>query len=403
MRLNIVFVTETYPPEVNGVAMTVGRLVQGLRAVGHLVTVVRPQQRGELTENAAPEKVAPESADDVLVRGLPIPGYPGLRFGLPAGGRLRRLWRRQRPDVVHVVTEGPLGWSAVNAARALKIPVTSGFHTNFDRYSVHYGLGWLRPAVAAYLRTLHRRTLATMVPTEALAADLAGEGIQGVRVVGRGVDTQLYRPEQRCQALRQQWLKGAPGPVCLYVGRLAPEKNLALVEASFAALAAQHPDARMVWVGDGPARSALAARHPTHVFAGQQVGEALARHYASADLFLFPSLTETYGNVVAEAMASGLPVVAYRSAAAATLIVNGENGVVVAPGDAAAYVQAVLDVLIQPQGGAQLGAAARTTMLSYSWARVVQDFVAVLEGVMVAQNSACARSEVIAAGPRSAL
>ena len=151
MSLNIVFVTETYPPEVNGVAMTVGRLVQGLRAAGHHVTVVRPRQSGE----------SPEKAGYELVRSLPIPGSPGLR----------RLWRQQPPDVVHVVTEGPLGWSAVNAARALKIPVTSGFHTNFDRYSVHYGLGFLRPAVAAYLRTMHRRTRATMVPTEALAAE----------------------------------------------------------------------------------------------------------------------------------------------------------------------------------------------------------------------------------------
>lgn len=393
MSLNIVFVTETYPPEVNGVAMTVGRLVQGLRAAGHHVTVVRPRQSGE----------SPEKAGYELVRSLPIPGYPGLRFGLPAGGLLRRLWRQSRPDVVHVVTEGPLGWSAVNAARALKIPVTSGFHTNFDRYSVHYGLGFLRPAVAAYLRTLHRRTRATMVPTEALAADLAGEGIQGVRVVGRGVDTQLYRPEQRCEALRQRWLQGGRGPVCLYVGRLAPEKNLALLEASFAALVAVQPDARMVWVGDGPARSALAARHPTHLFTGQQVGEDLARHYASADLFLFPSLTETYGNVVAEAMASGLPVVAYRSAAAAALIVNGENGVVVAPGDEAAYLRAVLDLMAAPQSGPRLGMAARERMLSHSWSRVVQDFLAVLDEAISGQNSACARSEVMAAGPRSAL
>jgi hypothetical protein len=117
---------------------------------------------------------------DLLLAGLPLPGYAGLRFGLPAGGALTRAWRARRPDVVHVVTEGPLGWSAVAAARRLGLPVTSGFHTNFDRYSVHYGFGWLRPVVAAYLRSLHRRTRATFVPTEALAADLAGEGIPGV-------------------------------------------------------------------------------------------------------------------------------------------------------------------------------------------------------------------------------
>ena len=133
------------------------------------------------------------------------------------------------------------------------------------------------------------------------------------------------------------------------------------------------------------------------------MGEDLARHYASADLFLFPSLTETYGNVVAEAMASGLPVVAYRSAAAAALIVNGENGVVVAPGDEAAYLRAVLDLMAAPQSGPRLGMAARERMLSHSWSRVVQDFLAVLDEAISGQNSACARSEVMAAGPRSAL
>ena len=171
MSLSIAFVTETFPPEVNGVAMTVGRLVGGLPARDHQVSVVRPRQgRGDAG-----------SEHELALPGLPLPGYPGLKFGLPAGRRLVRQWRQQRPDIVHVVTEGPLGWSAVSVARKMGIPVTSGFHTNFDRYSVHYGLGWMRPAVAAYLRTLHRRTLATMVPTAALAAELAGEGLTGAR------------------------------------------------------------------------------------------------------------------------------------------------------------------------------------------------------------------------------
>ncbi len=231
--LDIAFVTETFPPEVNGVAMTVGRLVGGLRELGHRVSVIRPRQAGA---DAGGEH-------ELALPGLPLPGYPGLRFGLPAGGRLARQWRQRRPDLVHVVTEGPLGWSAVSTARRLGIPVTSSFHTNFDRYSVHYGVGWLRPAVAAYLRTLHRRTQATMVPTAALAADLAGEGIGGVRVVGRGVDTALYDPARRSPELRGAWGVAPEAPVCLYVGRLAPEKNLALVRRCFAAIRARHPAA----------------------------------------------------------------------------------------------------------------------------------------------------------------
>ena len=367
MRLSIAFVTETYPPEVNGVAMTVGRLVDGMRALGHRVSVVRPRQHdGDLGE-----------AEDLALAGLPLPGYPGLRFGLPAGRQLARQWRHRRPDLVHVVTEGPLGWSAVNVARRLGIPVTSGFHTNFDRYSVHYGVGWMRPAVSAYLRALHRRTRATLVPTEALAADLAGEGIIGVRVVGRGVDTVLFHPEKRSLALRGAWGAGPEDMVCLYVGRMAPEKNLALVRRSFSAIRTVQPKARMVWVGDGPSRQKLQEEHPEHVFAGTQVGEELSQHYASADLFLFPSLSETYGNVVAEAMASGVPVLAYRSAAAAELIDDGRNGVTVGPGDEAAYLAAALSLIEDGRAMRTIANEARQSILPRSWEGVVARFESV--------------------------
>jgi glycosyltransferase involved in cell wall biosynthesis len=217
-----------------------------------------------------------------------------------------------------------------------------------------------------------------MVPTAALAADLAGEGLSGVRVVGRGVDTSLFDPARRSATLRTQWGVDGDGPACLYVGRLAAEKNLALVEKTFAAIQVWHPRARMVWVGDGPSARQLAVDHPEHHFAGLRLGEDLAAHYASADLFLFPSLTETYGNVVAEAMASGLPVVAYRSAAAAELIVDGSNGCLAAPGDEEAYRSAALDLVSAPECLPALGAAARQTMLGHQWAAVVDRFESVV-------------------------
>ena len=378
MPLEIALVSETCPPEVNGVAMTVGRLVAGLRDNGHRVELIRPRQ----THDDAGGEL------ECTVAALPLPGYYGLRFGLPAGRLLARRWRLRRPDVVHVVTEGPLGWSAVSAARRLGIPVTSGFHTNFDRYSAHYGFGWLRPLVAAYLRVIHRRTLLTMVPTAALAADLAGGGIGGVRVVGRGVDTALYDPARRSASLRASWGVNAGQLACLHVGRLAPEKNPQLVLAAFAAIRQRHPGARLIWVGDGPAADELARVHPEHHYAGMRTGVDLATHYASADLFLFPSLTETYGNVVAEAMASGLPVVAYRCAAAAELIVHQHNGVVASPGDEAAYVGAALWLLADRQRRQQLGEMARASMLTRRWSDVVERFESVVgEAIEISARS----------------
>lgn len=339
--LHVAVVTETYPPDVNGVAMTIARMVDGLMARGHRVSLFRPRLRGETAAPAA----RPHTR---LLQGLPIPGYPGLRFGLPAGGRLRRDWRADRPDVVQVVTEGPLGASASAAARALGIPVVSEFHTNFHAYSRHYGFGWLERLVAGHLRRLHNRSRFTLVPSQELAAELTRDGYRHLRVVSRGVDTGLFSPARRDPALRAAWGVGDSDPVITYVGRLAPEKNLPLVLQTFDAIHAHRASARLLLVGDGPARKALDRGDPRYVFAGMRHGEDLARHYASADLFLFPSTTETFGNVTLEALASGVPVIAYRMAAAAELVRHGENGMLATPGASAEFVRAALDFLSRP-------------------------------------------------------
>lgn len=329
-KLKVALVTETYPPEVNGVAMTLGRLATGLADRGHRLRVVRPRQKGE-TSGLQPD-------GDLLTPGLPIPRYPDLRFGLPAAGQLRDAWIARRPDVVHVATEGPLGFSALSAARQLDIPVISSFHTNFHNYSRHYGIGWLRHGIAGYLRWFHNRTAGTLVPTAMLAEELGMQGFRDVQVLSRGVDTRLFSPAHRSQLLRMQWGVQPEDPVCIVVSRLAPEKNLGLAFAAFAAIRAERPNARMVCVGDGPQAATLARRHPEVLFCGMRTGTDLAAHYASADLFIFPSLTETFGNVVSEALASGLPVVAFDHAAAGQLITDERNGWRVPPGDEAGFI-----------------------------------------------------------------
>ncbi|HEY1181910.1 MAG TPA: glycosyltransferase family 1 protein [Rhodocyclaceae bacterium] len=374
--LSIAIVTETYLPEINGVAMTLGRLIDGLRRQGHNIQLVRPRQS---------DKDLPR--DDIgfsetLVRGIPIPRYSGLQFGLPAGRRLHAMWRRNPPDIVHVVTEGPLGMSAVGIARKLGLPMTSSFHTNFHRYSKHYGFGWLRGLIAGHLRKLHNHTAATFVPTQALAAELGADGFAHLRVMARGVDTTLFSPTRRSHELRRQWQVGESGLAVLYVGRLAAEKNLRMVVKAFAAVREQQPDARLVFVGDGPLADRLRQECPDAVFCGSRRGEDLAAHYASGDLFLFPSLTETFGNVTTEALASGLAVLAYAHAAAAEVINSGYNGVTVPAGDEIAYVEAASALAAHPERLLELRSRAATSMQHFDWHHIVDTFATTLNSVV---------------------
>lgn len=379
--LRIALVTETYPPEVNGVSLTVQRLAQGLRRRGHALQLVRPRQPTD-TPGASHQ---PQR--ELLVRGLPIPCYPHLRLGLPAGHTLQALWRVQRPDLVHIATEGPLGWSALRAARELGIAVTSDFRTNFQAYGAHYRLGWMRGAILAGLRRFHNRSGCTMVPTEALRRELLAAGFERMVVVARGVDTELFDPARRSERLRQHWGAAADERVVLYVGRLAAEKNLELLLHAFAAMRRIDPRLRLVLVGDGPLRDVLKRRCPEARFAGQRSGTDLAAHYASADLFLFPSLTETFGNVTPEAMASGLGVLAFDHAAAGQLIDHGRSGWLAHHGDDEAFVGLAQQLARDPVAARRAGQAARHSVLDLGWDGILRQVETVFVATLIAQRS----------------
>jgi len=368
--LRIAVVTETYPPEVNGVALSAARFVEGLQRRDHEIQLVRLRQ--DRSDRAS-------GTHEVLTHGVPIPRYPDLRMGLPATSVLVRKWRRTRPDVVHVLTEGPLGWSAVSAARKLKLPVVSDFRTNFHSYSQHYGFGWLSRPILSYLRKFHNRTLWTLVPTEALRAELGALGFRNLRVIARGVDTALFDPARRNQTLRAAWNVGPDDPVLLHVGRIAAEKNLQALIAAYAAARLQAPRSRLVLVGDGPARAELEAQCPDAIFVGTRRGEDLAAHYASAEVFLFPSLTETYGNVTLEALASGLAVVAFDYAAAAQTIRHCDNGLLAPVGDTDAFAALAASTVSDVAHARRLGNRARETALKLGWDPVVRQLETLLE------------------------
>ncbi|CAG8868015.1 GDP-mannose-dependent alpha-mannosyltransferase [Pseudomonas fluorescens] len=392
--LRITLVSETFPPEINGVANTLGRLGEGLRLRGHRIERVRPRQSGD-SDN--PDN---ESATLLLCRGWGLPGYPGLQWGQVSMHTLLRRWRRQRPDVVYIATEGPLGLSALRAARRLGIAVVSGYHTNFPQYSGQYGLGLLARWLTHYLRWFHRRTAITLVPSQSQRLELERRGFERLSVMARGVDASLFNPARRCQGLRDSWGLGPDDIGVLHVGRLAVEKNLGLLRPCLQALEKKYPErhVRLIVVGDGPQRAFLEQQLPKAVFCGFQSGEALAAHYASGDLFLFPSLTETFGNVVLEAQASGLGVVAYDEAAAAQHIRHGHSGALAMPGDQAAFIDAATWLLEEEETLRRVRLNARQHASRQGWQAIIEQFE---EHLQTASRQAINATLSLSPAPRS--
>ena len=369
--MHYAIVTETYPPEVNGVALTVHGLEEGLRARGHEVSVVRPRQDSEVDGNPG----------TLLVRGAGLPRYPGLKFGLPATRKLVRRWSDNPPDAIYVATEGPLGWSAVRAARRLGIPAATGFHTRFDEYMRDYGAAFLQQTALRWMRRFHNGGDATLVPTRELQEFLQSEGFMKVVQLARAVDAMLFDPRKRDRELRSAWGLDDGGVAAIYVGRIAPEKNLDLAVGAYRDLQEARPDARFIWVGDGPSREQLARDNPDFIFCGVQRGEALARHFASGDLFVFPSHSETFGNVTLEAMASGVPTVAFNYGAAREVLRDGIHGAAIADGDDAGFIDAVLRIGSDNVLRGAMRMAAREAVSALRPEQVAADFDAVLRGL----------------------
>jgi glycosyltransferase involved in cell wall biosynthesis len=377
---HICVVTETYLPEVNGVALTLAHLVKGLLAQGHRVSVVRPYQPTSDRSGCG------QDSSLTLVRGVPLPGYRGLQFGLPACRLLCRSWKRHPPDAVYVATEGPLGWSAVRVARRLGIPALSGFHTNFHSYSRHYRVGWLQHLILRYLRRFHNRSTGTLVPSADLRERLEALGFKNVSTLSRGVDKELFAPERRSFELRRQWGVSDNDLAVLYVGRIAPEKNVKLAVDAYRAMKQLSGSVKLVVVGDGPASGSLQRANSDLIFCGLRTGEQLATHYASADVFLFPSETETFGNVTLEAMASGLAVIAYDYAAARMHIRHGETGVLVPYGDSTAFVESAAKLVRDPSSLGRIRRQAREYVRSIEWRSVVERFEMLLTSARTPAN-----------------
>lgn len=368
---HVLIVTETYRPEVNGVTTTLGHWVDGMISRGIKVTVIRPKQS---KEDAPVAGKLFEHEAELLVFGLPIPGYSELKFGLASSSRLKTHMQRLQPDVVYIATEGPLGYLALKAANALGFKALTGFHTNFQSYSKFYSFGFLEPIITKYLRWFHNNSAGTLVPTRQQQHMLENKGLRNIQVVSRGIDHARFSPEKRNPRLRAQWGATADEPVFIYVGRIAAEKNLDLLATTYEKVSERFPNSKLVLVGDGPLKPVLSAKYPKLIFAGLKKGEELAQHYASGDIFLFPSKTDTFGNVVTEAMASGCCICAFDDAASREHLKDHQSAFLADLGDDQQFIDNAIEAYEKTPLRVNLAKASHAISARLSWDEIVQQF-----------------------------
>lgn len=329
--MRVLVVTDAWRPQINGVVRTLEKLAEALEEMGVAVEVLNPGG----------------------FRTLPLPSYPDIRLALATTGQIARRIEAAAPDRIHIATEGPLGMLARRVCLARGLAFTTSYHTRFPEF-LRARLPVPESWSYRWLRRFHNAGGGMLVATPSLAAELTARGFHHIRLWSRGVDTELFHPRRRRDP-------GLPRPVFLNVGRVAVEKNLP------AFLDLDLPGSKVV-VGDGPALGQLSARYPDVHFLGVKTGEELAALYASADVFVFPSRTDTFGNVILEALASGCPVAAFPVTGPLDILADGTGGVL---GDD--LRQAALDALAVPRE------AARAKALTYDWQECARQFLRHLE------------------------
>jgi len=364
----LLFCTDTYPPQVNGVSVVTDLSVRGLAERGWECAVIGPRYDRPLGAGQRP--VAADRFWTLPSMAMPV--YPDIRLSKPAYGAVRDAIRQFRPDVVHSATEFVIGWLGQRVAIRAGIPTTSSYHTDFGRYTAAYGAPWLAGTVNRYIARFHRRSRRTFTPSAPSCEDLRRMGVESAEVWGRGVDIESFRPDRRNDAMRAAFANSASF-VFVHVGRLAAEKNVHRILEAFRLASQMLPPgtAHLVIAGAGPEEAALRADAPTNVtFLGVLDRQRLLPMlYASADAFVFSSLTETLGLVVLEAMASGLPVIAAPAGGVQDHLRHGVNGLTYDSDDPAAMARAMVLLAGEYELTRRLSRAARRTAESLSWER----------------------------------
>jgi glycosyltransferase involved in cell wall biosynthesis/predicted metal-dependent phosphoesterase TrpH len=369
--------TDTFS-EVNGVAGTMRRLAAAAADGTYPGTIVIASH-----DDPAPGTLAlpPDWS-------LPLPSYESLDLRFPLPTDVLACIEEQRPDVIHVATPGPVGFCGLAVARLLGVPVIGSYHTELGPYALHLTRDLLvAEATEVYVDWFYGRCATVLAPTRGVGEALSARGLPGVDVWGRGVDTDLFTPERRDEDLRERLLDGG-GLLILSVGRLSQEKRIGILLDAFARVSRARPDARLVVVGEGPARREFERTAPAGtVFVGEARGRELAALYASADMFCFPSTTDTFGQVLLEAGASGLPVVAAAAGGALELVSHGSNGLLVPPEEPGLLAAALLEVAESPARRAY-GAAGLAAARARTWDAAIAQLAGVYRRVLGLESAA---------------
>ncbi len=377
--LRVAIFTGNYNYIKDGVAITLNRLVDFLQRRGVPVLIFAPT-----IETPAFESVG----EVVSVPSIPIPSRSEYRISLGLSKTARRRLEAFKPTLIHIAVPDILGYQALKLAGRWKLPVVASYHTRYDTYLKFYGLGGFERLGRRYLRSFYNKCLMVYPPSESMAQIIRDEGLsQNVRVWSRGVDSDLFSPARRSLDWRHSLGVGDDEVLVTFVGRLVKEKNTDLVVRIFKRLRERGIAFRAMFVGNGPEEEAIKAALPDALFAGFLVGEALSRAYASADIFLFPSESETFGNVTLEAMASGLPTVCADASGSRSLVVDGETGYLVPASDEAGFTERLSRLIADADLRARMGKAARQRAQKFSWDDILSGLLQSYADVVAAARS----------------
>jgi glycosyltransferase involved in cell wall biosynthesis len=361
--MKIAIFTETFLPKIDGIVKTLCNLLNHLGNSGHKSILFAPK--------GAPKRYA--KTPILSLPSHPFPLYPDLKLVLPLYN-VKDTLTKFKPDIIHLINPISLGLVGLNHAKEMNIPIVASYHTDIPGYTQKYGLNLLEEISWTFLRWIHNQAELNLCPSYATLTELEEKGFERLKIWSRGIDTERFSPKKRSREWRERLTEGHPdAPLLLYVGRVGVEKRIKFIRP----VLEEFPEIRLAIVGDGPARNHLEKyfEGTNTLFTGFLTDEALASAYASADIFVFPAVNETFGNVVLEAMSSGLPVVAAAKGGQLDLVTHKQTGLLFDPYDEKAFIQAVRKLLYDRAYAWQLGELGRAKAKSHSWAAILNGLI----------------------------